>query len=84
MKRGFHGENGGQMEEIKLGNGNIIKIIPTKGEVKRGQRAKIYPVDDFMGFKLKWYQKILLSFYDIKLKLLQKYDEWWWKKYIKH
>ena len=83
MKRGFYLENGVWMEEIKLVNGNIIKIISAK-EVKRGQRTKLYPVDDFMGFKLKWYQKIYLSFYDIKLKLLQKYDEWWWKKYIKH
>lgn len=72
------------MEEIKLVNGNIIKIIPTKGEVKRGQRAKLYPVDDFMGFKFKWYQKIYLYFYDIKLKLLQKYNKWWWEKWIKH
>ena len=68
------------MEEIKLVNGNIIKIIPSKGEVKRGQRAKLYPVDDFMGFKFKWYQKIYLSFYDIKLKLLQKYNKRWWEK----
>ena len=71
------------MEEIKLVNGNIIKIIPAK-EVKRGQRARLYPVDDFMGFKLKWYQKIYLSFYDIKLKLLQKRNKWWWKKWIKY
>lgn len=43
------------MTEIKLVNGNTIKIIPTKEEVKRGNRVKIYPVDEYMGFKLKWH-----------------------------
>ena len=32
-----------------LENGNIIQSIESKQDVKRGQRAKIYSIDDFKG-----------------------------------
>lgn len=33
--------------KIKFRNGNSIETIDTNEESKRGQRAKIYPIDDY-------------------------------------
>jgi hypothetical protein len=49
--------------EIRFKNGNYIKCIDSDLTVKRGQRAKLHPIDDYMGFKLKWHQKLRLYIY---------------------
>ena len=54
----------GEFMEIRFKNGSYIKSIDTNSTAKRGQRAKLYPVDDYMGFKLKWHQKLRLHIYD--------------------
>ena len=53
----------GEFMEIRFKNGSYIKCIDNNSTVKRGQRAKLYPVDDYMGFKLKWHQKLRLHIY---------------------
>lgn len=49
--------------EIQFKNGSYIKCVDSDSTVKRGQRAKLYPIDDYMGFKLKWHQKLRLHIY---------------------
>lgn len=51
--------------QIKFKNGNYIICTDEKTTVaKRGKRAKMYPIDDYMGFKFKWHEKLRLRIYD--------------------
>lgn len=64
--------------EIRFKNGSYIKSIDSDSTVKRGQRAKLYPVDDYMGFKLKWHQKLRLHIYSwwLDTKLGRRINYW--------
>lgn len=64
--------------EIRFKNGSYIKSIDSDSTVKRGQRAKLYPVDDYMGFKLKWHQSLRLYIYSLWLdtKLGRRISHW--------
>ena len=51
--------------QIKFKNGNYKICTDEKTTVaKRGKRAKMYPIDDYMGFKFKWHEKLRLRIYD--------------------
>lgn len=50
--------------QIKFKNGSYIVCTDENVTKKRGQRAKMYPIDDYMGFKFKWHQKLRLRIYD--------------------
>lgn len=41
------------MEKITLTNGNILCPIEPRQPVKRGQRARVYPLDDWSGFDFR-------------------------------
>ena len=50
--------------QIKFKNGNYIICTDENISTKRGKRAKMYPIDDYMGFKFKWHEKLRLRIYD--------------------
>lgn len=72
IELGFHWEIRLIMEEIKLKNGNIVKVLEPKSEVMRGKRRELHLIDDYMGFKLRWYQKIYIWIYSLWIDVTKK------------
>ena len=64
--------------EIRFKNGSYIKCIDNNLTAKRGLRAKIKPIDDYMGINLKWHQRLRLYIYSwwIGTKLGRRISYW--------
>lgn len=72
--------------EIRFKNGSYIKVIPSQESHRSASAFRKMSTNEFLrryGIKLKWYQKICLSFYDLRNKFDKKFRPvtYWLRNY---